>query len=229
MTRSGKVKYISIILFVMVMFSAISIDSIAIAQNGSMFNRTSSGQPMMLNQYSYTFQAPPKQEEFRLHDIITVLVDEQSVFISDGEMDRKKKAHANFTLSDWVKLKGLSLMPVAQPDGDPKIAGSMDQKYRSEASLETRDKLEFSITCEIVDVRPNGNLVIEGHDTVVNNEEEWTYQLNGEIRPGDVQRDNTVLSSNILHKMINKQESGHVRDGYRRGWLMRWMDQFQVF
>ena len=201
----------------------------ASAQSGSMFHKTSQGQPMMLNQYSYTYQTPPQQEEFELHDIITVLVDEQSVFISDGEMDRKKKAHANFTLSDWVKLSGFSLMPTAQPDGDPKIAGDMDQKYRSEASLETRDKLEFSITCEVVGLQPNGNLVIEGHDTVTNNEEVWNYRISGVIRPGDVQRDNTVLSSNILHKMINKQESGHVRDGYRRGWLMKWMDQFQIF
>ena len=69
----------------------------------------------------------------------------------------------------------------------------------------------------MVDIRPNGNLILEGHRSIKNNEEVWDYSLTGEIRSDDVKPNNTVLSENVAALCINKREQGgHVRDSYRR-------------
>ena len=100
---------------------------------------------------------------------------------------------------------------------------------RSEATLETRDSMKFRIACHVVDIRPNGNLVIEGRHTIQNNEEQWDCAVTGEVRPEDIKPDNSVQSENVADLRISKQERGHVRDGYRRGWVLEWLDRYQPF
>lgn len=178
---------------------------------------------------SWIHETPKELKEIRKWDIITIIVSQQSTVISEGEMDRKKKAHGDLILTDWILLKGLHAYPDPQSLGDPHIKGQLDNKMRSEATLETRDSMKFKIACHVVDIRPNGNLILEGRHSIQNNRDAWDCALTGEVRPEDVAPDNTVLSENVADLRINKQERGHVRDGYRRGWLLRWLDKWQPF
>jgi len=199
------------------------------AQSSSLFGQPDPRRPFTLANYSWTYQPPPEPHPFRLHDVILVDVSEIAVVTSEGEIDRKKKAHGELVLKDWILLKGLHAFPDPQGLGDPKIRGEVDNKVRAEGSLETRDSMKFKISCMVVDVRPNGNLIVEGHDEIRNNSEVWQYSFSGEVRPEDVGPDNTVLSRNVAHKRIYKREAGHVRDGYRRGWLQAILDKYQPF
>ena len=79
----------------------------------------------------------------------------------------------------------------------------------------------------MVDIRPNGNLVIEARRTIQNNDETWEQCLTGTVRREDVTPDNKVLSEDIAELRIHKRESGQVRDAYRRGWLVRFFEKWQ--
>jgi len=201
----------------------------AAAQSSSLLGDPVHRRPLTLPDNSWTYRPPEEPKTVRLRDIVTVVIDEKSVVISEGEVDRKKKAHGDLVLKDWVLLKGWTLFPDPQSRGDPRIRGEVDNKLRSEASLETRDSMKFRIACTVVDIRPNGNLVLEGHRSIRNNKEVWEYSLAGEIRPQDVLPNNTILSENVADLRVDKREAGHVRDGYRRGWLLEWLDQYQPF
>jgi len=201
----------------------------SLGQSSSLFGNPQRRPVLTLSEASWSYRAPVEPKEINLHDIVTVVVSEQSVVISEGEIDRKKKAHAELTLKDWIMLKGLSLVPDPQSAGDPKVSGKLDNKMRSEAGLETRDSMKFTIACTVEDIRPNGNLVIEAHRTIKNNSETWEYSLSGEVRPEDVLPNNTVQSENIAGMRLHKRETGHVRDAYKRGWLMEILDKYQLF
>jgi len=206
------------------------LSAVAAAADGpssSLFGNPDRRQPLTLAEYSWTY--PKELDEIRLNDLVTVVVDEKSAVISEGEMDRKKKAYGDLILKDWILLKGLAAIPDPQTLGDPHIRGEVDNKMRSEAGLQTRDSMKFRISCRVVDIRPNGNLVIEGRRTVRNNSEVWEQSLTGEVRPKDVLPNNSVLSENVAELRIDKREAGHVRDGYRRGWLLKWLDKWQPF
>ena len=45
----------------------------------------------------------------------------------------------------------------------------------------------------------------------------------------DVLPNNTVKSEKVAEKWIVRRSAGHGRDGIRRGWLGRMLDQFQLF
>jgi flagellar L-ring protein precursor FlgH len=200
------------------------------AQDSSLFNGTAAGRrPPTLQQNSWTYQKPSEPQPVQLHDLVTVVVNEQSVMISEGKMDRKKKAFGQLGLPAWVLFKGFTLVPDPQSAGDPLLRGEVDNKMRSEANLETRDSIKFRMACSVVDIRPNGNLILEGRRTIRNNEEVWEYSITGEIRAKDVLPNNTILSENVADFCLLKRELGHVRDGYRRGWALKWLDYVQPF
>ena len=201
----------------------------ASAQNSSLMTYSAGQQGLTLADSSWTYRKPEEVKPLQKNDLITVLVDYSTRVVSEGEMDRKKKAHGDLQLKDWVLLKGFAAIPDPQTLGDPRINASIDNKMRSEATLETRDTMKFSIACRVVDIRPNGNLILEGRRKIRNNLEEWDIALGGEVRPKDVLPNNTVLSENVAELDIYKREAGHVRDGYRRGWLLQWLDYVQPF
>jgi len=182
--------------------------------------------PMTLAEASWHYQPPEEPRELRLNDLIVVLVDEKTQVISEGEFDRRKKADGTFVLKDWIGFDGLAIRPDPQSEGEPAISGEMQSKYRAESELETRDSMKFQIACRVVDTRPNGTLLVEGRRQIQNNNESWEMWLMGSIRPEDVLPNNTVLSENVAELRIVKRESGHVRDGYRRGFFMRFLDRF---
>ena len=201
------------------------------AQSGSLYGNPQRRRPLTLAEGDWTYIPLPEPKRLKMNDILTVLVDEKSQVISEGEMDRKKKASLKAVLKDWIvpDSNSLGIRPDPQSEGAPKIDGQWDNKYKAQADFESRDAIKFNIAARVVDIRPNGTLVIEGRRTIHNNEEKWEFSLTGVIRPEDVLPNNTVQSENVAELRIYKRESGHVRDGYRRGWLLQWLDRYQPF
>ncbi len=186
--------------------------------------------PMTLSEVSWTYQKVDENRQVKLHDLVTVTVSEKSVMTSDSELNRNKKGYGDLILPDWILLKGLrKVVPDPQTAGSPHIRGEIDNKLQATGQLQTTDNLTFQIACEVVDIRPNGNLVLEGHRSIKNNEEVWDFLLSGETRPESIGPNNIVLSENIAALRIDKHEAGHVRDSYRQGWALKWLDKWQPF
>jgi len=209
--------------------TAAGVTGISRGQSSSLYGEATQRRPLSLPQHSWIYQAPAEPKEVRLNDLITVVVDEKARVVSEGEFDRRTQASLKMVLKDWILLRGWSAIPDPQSAGDPTINGTLDSRYRANADLDTRDSMQFRIACRVVDIRPNGNLILEGHRTIRNNNEVWEMSLSGEVKPEDVMPNNTVYSEDIAELRIHKREAGHVRDGYRRGWLLRLMDAYRPF
>ncbi len=200
--------------------------------NSSIFHRdrtADDGQPLRLSNSSWLFQKSDPPVQVRLHDLITIEVKESSSLDSQGTLDRRKTGKFDAELLNWITLGHGNLKPSPMSNGQPKANGTLDAEYQADSELQTKDSLSFKIAAEIVDMRPNGNLVLEAHRRIRINEDQWEQSLSGVVRREDVLPNNTVLSQNIAELSIDKREVGNVRDGWRRGWLTRWYDRFQVF
>jgi flagellar L-ring protein precursor FlgH len=205
----------------------------ATAQSSSIFERDLPAHgkaPIMLDGGSWTYVPPQLPRRIMINDRVTIRVDELASMTQEGEVDRRKTAQYNAVLKDWVHLIGLkALKPDAQNDGDQTINGQLQQIYRAEGDVEARESLVLNIACTVADIRPNGDLVIEGHKQIQINDNVWEVSLAGICRHQDVGPDNVVLSRNIVNMKLDKRERGHVRDAYKRGWLVRWLDEFDPF
>ena len=122
--------------------------------------------PLTLENSSFMYQMlPPEAElrELRVNDIITVLVDYSSSMASNGNAENRKTSNLNAELKNWLKFDGKNLTPAPQNHGDLKVDGQVDSQFRVDSSLQSKDSLTFRIAVRVVDIQPNGNLVIEGH------------------------------------------------------------------
>lgn len=183
-----------------------------------------------MQQSSLIYSAAPEARAFQMQDIIQVRVDETARTSSQGRNDQRKNVSFNAILNNWVRLNGLRKAEIDEmADGNPQVRGSLQETYRAENQLETTERLTLSIASRIVDIRPNGNLVIEGHKEVRINDQVWRVALHGTCRQQDIGRDNTITSDRVIDFRLEKLESGTTRDGYRRGWLKSAYDRWAPF
>lgn len=211
---------------------------ISLAQEGSLLQRTVTNDgvevvqaPLTLENTSYLFQPlpPEAQRELKKEDSIIVLVDYRAAMNSEGDAQSRKRANFNAALLDWIGFDGKNIFAAPQSRGDPTIAGSLNSQYRAQTELELEDSLTFRIAAKIVDIYPNGNLVIEAHRTIRNNDIVWQQSLTGVVARQFINADRTVRSDAITDLDIYKREIGQVRDGYATGWFTRWWGQYKPF
>jgi flagellar L-ring protein FlgH len=174
---------------------------------------------------------PPEAElrELKINDIVTVLVDYRSSMMSEGDAESRRRLSLNAVLSDWLKFDGKDVFPAPQGQGDPSVSGSLNSQYRAESEMELRDSLSFKIAAAVVDIRPNGNLVIEARREIRINEEVWVQSLTGIVRRQSIGPDRMVRSDEVAELRIEKRERGFVNDSYSRGWITRWYDKWKPF
>ncbi|NIA22512.1 MAG: hypothetical protein GWP05_11245 [Anaerolineaceae bacterium] len=178
----------------------------------------------------------PKTKKFEVHDIITIIVREESRSRNEADGEVDKVANLKVELADWIRFKkshsGLrtKLVPdagvaTAAPTIDLKAKGKID----NEGDVERKDSFLTKIAAKIVDVKPNGNLVLEAKRYIQTDDEKIAMTLTGTVRPEDVAVDNSVSSSNVADLAVTKTTKGMARDGQKRGWLVRLFQAISPF
>lgn len=185
--------------------------------------------PLLIDGVSWTYQPAPPVRVFRKHDVVTIRVDEITRMQAIGLSESRRLTLFNAALTDWIRLTDFRLRPDPQEDGEPTVGTQSNNNFRAQSTLESRESLTFNIAATIVDILPNGSLVLEARKTIRVNDNLWETSLSGTCRVQDIAPDNVVLSKDLIDMEIRKEDQGHLRDGYKRGWFQRWFDRLQPF
>lgn len=187
-------------------------------------------QSPQLSAASWTYAAPAAARVLRVHDVVSIRVDEIARMTAEGRASQRKNALYDAVLKSWIELEGLRAVRKApQTAGDPAINAQLSQIYRANSDLQTRETIAFNIAAEIADIRPNGNIVLEAHKSITINDNRWEISMSGMCQAKDIGPDNLILSKDIIDLKIDKRENGQARDGYRRGWFTEWSSRLQPF
>ena len=154
-----------------------------------------------------------KSKSFQVGDVITVLLNEssQASRTQNGTITRESKNDmVPSGLSSWGAGVG-GWMKGIKMDGS-----SMSNKGTGAADQQAT--LTGSVAVSVVEVMPNGNLVLRGEKQLALTEGSEIIQVAGIIRPDDVAPNNTVQSRRLANAQIAYRGSGDLANATKAGW-----------
>ncbi len=185
----------------------------------------------------------PEKKKFGVHDKITVKVNEKGTARAETELTSDRRSRFNADLRKWIRLTS----DTRGADGEFRIRPAFDHlndvdvpnpsidfegRFREDnTATTTRDaNMTFEITAEIVQVLPNGDLVIEARKTRQMNGETESMTLSGIIDDDAVDTlTNTVDSERIASMDVRYDGAGSVGDVAHPGWVSKFLNQIWPF
>lgn len=170
------------------------------------------------------------QKAARLQDIITVIINESSTAsrsattVTGRDTSVDGKVENWFTIDNFkgilTNLLGSQLKSKTSDTGNlPVWKVSTTNDYTGKGTTTRDDKIAARITCKVIEILPNKNLVIEGRQNVSVNAEEQIIVLRGIVRQQDVLPNNTIYSYNVADANIQFFGKGAIGDKQKRGIL----------
>jgi flagellar L-ring protein precursor FlgH len=145
-----------------------------------------------------------------IDDMVTVIVNEQASAVATGTTKTGRTSSANASITSaagQLKAAG-SLANLLTANSNTALNGS--------GTTSRQTTLTTVVTARVVDVLPNGYLVIEGSKTVLVNSENQVITLKGVVRPADLSTANTVQSGSVAEMELKINGRGVVNDVIHR-------------
>jgi flagellar L-ring protein precursor FlgH len=162
-------------------------------------------------------------------DIVTVAIYEKASASKEAKTSTNRSSSVSASLSKLLGLeKNIGTINSAI-DPTALLDASFDNDFEGEGKTSRKEDLVATLTTQIVEVYPNGNLRITGAKTVTVNSEKQIVKLTGIVRPSDISARNVVDSQSILDARIAYTGKGVVSDKQQQGWLMRVVDNVWPF
>ncbi len=135
-------------------------------------------------------------------DILTVVIQETSQIKNKDKINRKNETNLGWRLEQYTL--GTSAFNTPLPVVDSRTERNVRADVRQEADV----SLTARIAVVVIDVQPNGNLVVAGTRLVQMNDETKTLKMSGLVRALDVKADNTVASSQVADARVSLTGEG---------------------
>jgi flagellar L-ring protein precursor FlgH len=150
-------------------------------------------------------------------DVLTVLIEETTG--SDSQEKRELGKNTNTTLNTSGDWSGSSLGQIIKGlgfglDFSNASQRSFDSKANSTIARTFTDRMTFVV----IDVLPNGNLVVEGCRQRMITREMRTLRLKGVVRPADIAANNVVQSHYIGNLYISYEGRGPESASTNQNW-----------
>ncbi len=178
----------------------------------------------------------------RVGDIVTIVISETASLNNTLDLKTNKESKAGVEgfvtnlLNQFITGIPNALLGKMQKPSDsvvipslPTLPVSGANSYNGGGEINNKQTISARAAVQVIDVLPNGNLVVEGTREISFSKERQFVTLHGIIRPYDIQPDNTVASSNVADAQVRVLSEGELTDAQKKGWLLKINDKINPF
>jgi flagellar L-ring protein precursor FlgH len=142
-----------------------------------------------------------------VNDLVVIQVVESTTAAEDGSVKSARTFSASSSISALLGTPGPNnaLQNIFSPNSSRTLNG--------QAQTASDSTLNTSLSGHVVDVLPNGFLVLEAVREMDMNNQHQTVIIHGVVRPGDITASNTVPSTAISNLEIELRGRGVISDG----------------
>ncbi len=176
---------------------------------------------------SFAAIAPAAPRVFALHDLVTIIVREQTEAAADAQLETSKEFDMKGDVPKFPNLALDKLLrfiiepAVTDSENAPAVEIGFETDFEGDGKYARKDSFTARITAEVVDIKPNGNLVVEARKFIRSDKETIAMVLTGVCRGEDVAADNTLLSTQLFDLRLEKDHGGELRKATKKGLLTR--------
>lgn len=170
----------------------------------------------------------PEPRLFERHDLIQIIVREVSKAESSHNLKAEKTADLGAKVNAWPHFNLADLLQLQLEAGNgkglPEIDVEASKKFKGKGDYDREDEFTARLTAEVIEIMPNGNLVLEARTYIKQDNEESTMRVTGVCRPEDVSPVNTVLSNQIHDLHVEKVSTGDLKSVNEKGIIAKVFD-----
>ena len=160
----------------------------------------------------------------RLHDVVSIVVTENLAASTDGQVKNSRASNASSALTSlFGALKGSNALQNL-------VGMNASSGLTAQGQSTTNSSLATTFGGEVVDVLPNGMLVVQATRQLTFSQQTQLIKLRGLVRPEDVSSQNEVLSTAMTDLELEVTGKGIVNDStYRQNPLVRLLEKLVIF
>jgi flagellar L-ring protein precursor FlgH len=152
----------------------------------------------------------------RRGDIVTVLISENQNVRNQEASDLSKATNLDYKLTNFdVQPSAFSTLP--------RVAADSTDSFKGAARYEKSGAFTARLAAIVVDVLPNGNLVISGRREIRIDQETKLIEFSGIVRRFDIAADNTVTSEFVANANVLYRGSGPLTQHTNRWGIGKWV------
>ncbi len=158
----------------------------------------------------------------RVNDLVTVRVVENvtAAGSADSALDKTSSGAASLT-----RLFGVETRFPSWLDPTSLAAANAATQFSGSGSTTRAGSLTAVITARVIEVLPNGDLVLEGIREVDINGDRQFVVLSGIVRVRDIGPGNVVPSTAVGQMQIRYFGKGLIKDNLKPGWVVRFLNK----
>ena len=162
------------------------------------------------------------QRASQIGDILTVQIEIDDKAQVSNSSNRTRSSQTSAGVSNFFGIE-TSLGGLFGGGFDPGnlITAQGESDATGQGAINRQEKIELTVAAVIVDLLPNGNLVIAGRQEVNINAELRELTVSGVIRPEDIDANNTISHTQIAEARINYGGRGQISAVQRPNWGQR--------
>ncbi len=164
-------------------------------------------------------------------DLVTVVVYEKNVINKSAKSETKKESADDAKIESFLygTATGAAHNALKHKGAYPAMKFSLSNSFKGEGSVANSDDISATFTVRVIDVLPNGNMILEGMRRTAYAGETQDVILRGTVRRLDITGTNKVNSNQIADLSLRYINSGEITDGQRKGWFKRFWDSVSPF
>ena len=143
-------------------------------------------------------------------DILTIIISETATTSATRSSKNSKSGTVNMQAGIGVFDFLNSIFPAS-------ISGS--DNFKADGSSASTNRANGRVSVTVVEVEPNGNMIVEGTQSIWQNKNEHKITLRGVVRRDDVTYANTVSSAQVADATIRFDGKGPLNSKQRQGIL----------
>tara|TARA_R110002072_G_scaffold89134_1_gene199618 strand:- start:404 stop:1096 length:693 start_codon:yes stop_codon:yes gene_type:complete len=187
---------------------------------------------LLLEDVSLTFIPEPEVRTYQKHDIITIIIDEVSSQTSSQKLETEKESSSSVEVNamiDLLKLLELQVNTNPRLENRTLFDATAGREFTGEGDYERKDQFSARITATVIDVKPNGTLVLEAQKRIQKDEEIQTLVIAGYARSDDITSQNTILSSQLANLSLAVENEGDLKKASEKGIITEFFDMLFAF